>query len=67
MPSQLVVVTAIAVLQWLCVSISVYVLQLVEPNLPVPLWFEPNAFFAGNLQIIVVIWLYQTIIKYVKF
>ena len=67
MPSQLVVVTAIAVLQWLCVLASVYVLQLVEPNLPVPLWFEPNAFFAGNLQIIAVIWLYQTIIKYVKF
>ena len=67
MPSQLLVVTAIAVLQWLCVSASVYVLQLLEPNLPVPLWFEPNAFFAGNLQIIAVIWLYQTIIKYVKF
>ena len=67
MPSQLVVVTAIAILQWLCVSASVYVLQLLEPNLPVPLWFEPNAFFAGNLQIIAVIWLYQTIIKYVKF
>lgn len=67
MPSQLLVVTAIAVLQWLCVLASVYVLQLVEPNLPVPLWFEPNAFFAGNLQIIAVIWLYQTIIKYVKF
>lgn len=67
MPSQLLVVTAIAVLQWLCVSVSVYMLQLVEPNLPVPLWFEPNAFFAGNLQIIAVIWLYQTIIKYVKF
>ena len=67
MPSQLVVVTAIAVMQWLCVSASVYVLQLLEPNLPVPLWFEPNAFFAGNLQIIAVIWLYQTIIKYVKF
>ena len=67
MPSQLVVVTAIAILQWLCVSASVYVLELLEPNLPVPLWFEPNAFFAGNLQIIAVIWLYQTIIKYVKF
>ena len=67
MPSQLLVVTAIAVLQWLCVMASVYVLQLLEPNLPVPLWFEPNAFFAGNLQIIAVIWLYQTIIKYVKF
>ena len=67
MPSQLVVVTAIAVLQWLCVSASVYMLELLEPNLPVPLWFEPNAFFAGNLQIIAVIWLYQTIIKYVKF
>ncbi len=67
MPSQLVVVTAIAVMQWLCVSASVYVLQLVEPNLPVPLWFEPNAFFAGNLQIIAVIWLYQTIIIYVRF
>lgn len=67
MPSQLVVVTAIAILQWLCVTASVYVLQLLEPNLPVPLWFEPNAFFAGNLQIIAVIWLYQTIIKYVKF
>ena len=67
MPSQLLVVTAIAVMQWLCVSASVYVLQLLEPNLPVPLWFEPNAFFAGNLQIIAVIWLYQTINKYVKF
>ncbi len=67
MPSQLVVVTAIAILQWLCVTASVYVLQLLEPNLPVPLWFEPNAFFAGNMQIIAVIWLYQTIIKYVKF
>ena len=67
MPSQLVVVTAIAVLQWLCTLASVYVLQLLEPNLPVPLWFEPNAFFAGNMQIIAVIWLYQTIIKYVKF
>ena len=67
MPSQLVVVTAIAVLQWLCVTASVYMLELLEPNLPVPLWFEPNAFFAGNLQIIAVIWLYQTIIKYVKF
>lgn len=67
MPSQLLVVTAIAVLQWLCVTASVYVLHLLEPNLPVPLWFEPNAFFAGNMQIIAVIWLYQTIIKYVKF
>ena len=67
MPSQLVVVTAIAVLQWLCVSASVYMLELLEPNLPVPLWFEPNAFFAGNLQIIAVIWLYQTITKYIKF
>ena len=67
MPSQLVVVTAIAVLQWLCVTASVYMLELLEPNLPVPLWFEPNAFFAGNLQIIAVIWLYQTINKYVKF
>lgn len=67
MPSQLVVVTAIAILQWLCITASVYVLQLLEPNLPVPLWFEPNAFFAGNMQIIAVIWLYQTIIKYVKF
>ena len=67
MPSQLVIVTAIAVLQWLCTLASVYMLELLEPNLPVPLWFEPNAFFAGNLQIIAVIWLYQTIIKYVKF
>lgn len=67
MPSQLVVVTAIAILQWICVSASVYVLELLEPNLSVPLWFEPNAFFAGNLQIIAVIWLYQTILKYVKF
>ena len=67
MPSQLVVVTAIAVLQWLCVTASVYVLQLVEPNLPVPLWFEPNALFAGNMQIIAVIWFYQMLIKYVKF
>ena len=67
MPSQLLVVTAIAVLQWLCVSASVSVLQWVEPTLPVPLWFDPNAFFAGNLQIIFVIWLYQTAIKYIKF
>ena len=67
MPSQLVVVTAIAILQWICVSASVYMLELLEPNLPVPLWFEPNAFFAGNLQIIAVIWLYQTITKYIKF
>ena len=67
MPSQLVVVTAIAVLQWLCTLASVYMLELLEPNLPVPLWFEPNAFFAGNLQIIIVLWVYQTAIKYIKF
>ena len=67
MPSNLTVATAIAVMQWLCTLASVYVLELVEPTLPVPLWFEPNAFFAGNMQIIVVIWLYQTITKYIKF
>ena len=67
MPSQLVVVTAIAVLQWLCITASVGIAQWLNPNVPVSLWFEPNAFFAGNLQIIAVIWLYQTIIKYVKF
>ena len=67
MPSQLLVVTAIAILQWLCVLASVSVLQWLEPTLPVPLWFDPNAFFAGNMQIIIVLWVYQTIIKYVKF
>ena len=67
MPSQLVVVTAIAVLQWLCVSASVYMLELLEPNLPVPLWFDPTTFLYGNLQIIFILWAYQTIIKYIKF
>ena len=67
MPSNLTVATAIALLQWLCTLASVYVLELLEPNVPVPLWFEPNAFFAGNLQIIAVIWVYQTINKYIKF
>ena len=67
MSSQLVVVTAIAVLQWLCITASVGIAQWLNPNVPVPLWFEPNAFFAGNLQIIAVIWVYQVINKYIKF
>ena len=67
MPSQLVIITAIAVLQWLCVMASVGIAQWLDPSVPVPLWFEPNAFFAGNLQIIIVLWVYQTITKYIKF
>ena len=67
MPSQLVVVTAIAVLQWLCVTASVGLIGYMEPNLSAPSWFDVNAIFFGNMQIIAVIWLYQVIIKYVKF
>jgi len=67
MPSQLVVVTAIAVLQWLCTLASLKLSQWLQPELVIQLWFDPNAFFAGNLQIIFVLWAYQTIIKYVKF
>ena len=67
MPSQLVVVTAIAVMQWLCISAGVGIAQWLDPSVPVLLWFEPKAFFAGNMQIIFVLWAYQTIIKYVKF
>ena len=67
MSSQLVVVTAIAVLQWLCITASVGIAQWLNPNVPVPLWFDPNALFAGNLQIIAVIWVYQVINKYIKF
>jgi hypothetical protein len=67
MPNQLVVVTAIAILQWLCITASVGIAQWLDQSVPVPLWFEPNAFFAGNLQIIIVLWVYQTITKYIKF
>lgn len=60
MPSQLLVVTAIAVLQWLCVSISLYLLSEFDFTIT-------NAFFAGNIQTIILLLVYQTIIKYVKF
>ena len=67
MPSQLIVVTAIAVLQWLCITASVGLIGYMEPNLSAPSWFDVNAIFFGNMQIIIVIWLYQTINKYIKF
>lgn len=67
MPSQLVIVTAIAILQWLCVTASVGIAQWLDPNAIVPVWFDPTAILAGNLQIIIVIWVYQTITKYIKF
>ena len=52
----LLLLLAIAVLQWLVVSL-----------LPIEPPFDQTVFFAGNLQIIVVIWVYQTITKYIKF
>ena len=67
MPSQLVVVTAIAILQWLCTLASLRLSQWLQPELPIPLWFDPTTFLYGNLQIIFILWVYQTIIKYVKF
>ena len=67
MPSQLVVVTAIAVLQWLCTLASLKLSQWLQPELPIPLGFDPTTFLDGNLQIIFILWAYQTILKYVKF
>ena len=67
MPSKLLVVTAFAILQWLCVMASVGIAQWLDPSVPVPLWFNPTQFLAGNLQIIIVLWVYQTITKYIKF
>lgn len=67
MPSQLLVVTAIAVLQWLCTLASLRLSQWLNPELVIQLWFDPTAFLLGNLQIIFILWTYQTITKYIKF
>jgi hypothetical protein len=67
MPSQLIVVTAIAILQWLCILASTQLSQWFHPELNVALQFDPTTFLYGNLQIIFVLWAYQTILKYVKF
>lgn len=67
MPSQLVVATAIAVMQWLSIQISIKLFPLLHPNAPMVIDFDPNAILAGNLQIMVVLWMYQVITKYIKF
>ena len=67
MPSQLVVATAIAVMQWLSIQISIKLFPLLHPNAPMVIDFDPNAILAGNLQIMVVLWVYQIINKYIKF
>ena len=66
MPSQLIFGTAIAVLQWLSIQIGNKLFPLLHPNAPM-VDFDPNAILAGNLQIMVVLWMYQVITKYIKF
>lgn len=53
----LLLLLLISVLQWLVV--------MVLPSTPTD--FNPTTFLLGNLQIIIIIWVYQTIKKYVKF
>ena len=67
MPSQLIFGTANAVMQWLSIQIGIKLFTLLHPNTPMVIDFDPTAIFVGNLQIIIVIWLYQTITKYIKF
>ena len=56
LPPPLIVALTCAIIQW--------VASLVLPSIPD---FYPNQVFAGNIQIIVIIWLYQMIIKYIRF
>lgn len=63
MPSQILVLTAIAIWQWL----SVLLIQRIHPELNVALDFDPTTFLFGNLQIILILWVYQTVTKYIKF
>ena len=56
LPPPLVVAMTCTILQW--------VASLVLPPIPD---FNPDQVLIGNLQIIGVIWVYQTITKYVKF
>ena len=67
MPSNLTVATAIALLQWLSIQISIKLFPLLHPNTPMVIDFDPTAILAGNLQIVVVLWMYQVITKYIKF
>ena len=67
MPSQFILGTAIALLQWLSIQISIKLFPLLHPNAPMVIDFDPNAILAGNLQIMVVLWMYQVITKYIKF
>ena len=67
MPSNLTVATAIALLQWLCALASMEFIAWAHPEVPVPVWLNPDVILFGNLQILVVLWAYQTITKYIKF
>ena len=69
MNSHLLVVTAIAILQWLSVVLATWLFPIIHPTLPMPTpqWIEINHIFVGNMQIIIVLWAYQVITKYVKF
>lgn len=69
MPSQLVVATAIALLQWLSVVLATWLFPLLHPTMPTPHlpWIEINHIFIGNMQIILILWAYKVITKYVKF
>ena len=67
MPSNLTVATAIALLQWLCALASMEFIAWIYPEVPVPVWLNPDVILFGNLQILVVLWAYQTITKYIKF
>ena len=67
MPSNLTVATAIALLQWLCAVVSMEFIAWAYPEVPVPVWLNPDVILFGNLQILVVLWVYQVIIKYIKF
>ena len=67
MPSQFTVGTAIAIVQWLSIQISIKLFPFLHPNAPMVIDFDPTAILAGNLQIVVVLWMYQAITKYIKF
>lgn len=67
MPSNLTVATAIALLQWLCALTSMEFIAWAYPEVQVPVWLNPDVILFGNLQILVVLWAYQTITKYIKF
>ena len=67
MPSQFILVTVIAIMQWLSIQISIKLFPLLHPNAPMVIDLDPTAILVGNIQIVVILWAYNVITKYIRF